>query len=113
MKKTIIFAAIFFLVSNAKAQQIHPGVKGGVNISQLNFDNNTSSDSKTGLHIGALVHIHTSSKSWAIQPELLYSMEGAKRIGNSSIKFNLSYLNIPVLLQYMFDNGFRIEAGPQ
>jgi hypothetical protein len=40
-------------------------------------------------------------------------MEGAKEIGGSSIKFNLNYLNLPVLVQYMFDNGFRLEAGPQ
>ena len=113
MKKTIIYAAIFFLLPGAKAQQVHPGVKGGVNAAQLNFDNNTSSDSKTGIHLGILAHIHTSSKSWAIQPELLYSMEGAKEIGGSSIKFNLNYLNLPVLVQYMFDNGFRLEAGPQ
>jgi hypothetical protein len=25
----------------------------------------------------------------------------------------LDYINVPLLLQYMFDNGFRIEAGPQ
>ena len=113
MKKTTLFAATFFLLLGAKAQQVHPGVKGGVNVSQLNFDNNTPSDSKIGLHLGVLAHIHTSSKSWAIQPELLYSMEGAQEIGNSSLKFNLNYLNIPVLLQYMFDNGFRLEGGPQ
>jgi len=113
MKKTIIFAAIFFLLSVTKAQQVHFGVKGGVSISQLNFDNNTSSDSKTGIHLGALAHIHTSSKSWAVQPELLYSMEGAQKVGGSSVKFNLNYLNIPVLLQYMFENGFRLEGGPQ
>ena len=113
MKKIIIFATTFFLLLGAKAQQVHPGVKGGINVSQLNFDNNTSSDSKIGLHLGVLAHIHTSSKSWAIQPELLYSMEGAQKIGNSSVKFNLNYLNIPVLVQYLFENGFRLEAGPQ
>ena len=97
MKKIIFFVAAFFLLQAAKAQQVHLGVKGGVNVSQLNFDNNTSSDSKIGLHLGVLAHIHTSSKSWAIQPELLYSMEGAQKIGSSSLKFELNYLNIPVL----------------
>jgi hypothetical protein len=113
MKKTIIFGALFFLLSAASAQHVHFGIKGGVNVAQLHFDNNTSSDSKVGLHAGVLVHIHTSSKSWAVQPELLYSMEGAQKIGNSSTKFNLNYLNVPVLVQYLFENGFRLEAGPQ
>src|SRR5688572_18637660 len=113
MKRAIIFATTFFLLIAAKAQQVHPGVKGGLNVAQLNFDNNTSSDSKIGLHVGVLAHIHTSSKSWAVQPELFYSMEGAQKIGSSSLKFELNYLNLPILLQYMFDNGFRLEAGPQ
>jgi hypothetical protein len=25
----------------------------------------------------------------------------------------LGYINVPVLVQYMFGNGFRVEAGPQ
>ena len=28
-------------------------------------------------------------------------------------KYNLDYINVPVLFQYMFDNGFRLQAGPQ
>ncbi len=27
--------------------------------------------------------------------------------------FKLDYINIPLMLQYMFSNGFRLEAGPQ
>jgi hypothetical protein len=113
MKKTAIFVASLFLLFTAKAQQAHFGVKGGVNISQLHFSDNTSSDSKAGLHLGVLAHIHTSSKTWAIQPELFYSMEGAKNVGNSGETYNLNYMNVPVLLQYMFENGFRLEGGPQ
>lgn len=113
MKKTIFFVATFFLLLSATAQEVHPGLKGGINVSQLNFDNNTSSDSKIGLHVGVLAHIHTRSKSWAIQPELLYSMEGAQKVAGSSVKYNLNYLDLPILLQYMFDNGFRLEGGPQ
>ena len=113
MKKTAIFVASLFLLFTAKAQQAHFGLKGGVNVSQLNFNRNISSDNKVGLNLGILAHIHTSSESWAIQPELFYSMEGAKNIGNSGIDYNLNYLNVPVLLQYMFSNGFRLEGGPQ
>lgn len=113
MKKTIIFIALFFLLVNANAQKAHFGVKGGINVSSLHFDDNTSYDSKIGLHAGLLAHIH-ASQTWAIQPEVFYSSEGAKlKAGNSDIKFNLNYINVPVLLQYMFDNGVRLEGGPQ
>ncbi len=113
MKKTAILISLLFLLFNANAQDVHFGVKGGINISQLNFSDNISSDSKVGLHFGILAHIHTSSKTWAIQPELFYSMEGAKDVDNSGVTYNLNYLNLPVLLQYMFENGFRLEGGPQ
>ena len=113
MKKTAIITASLFLLFTAKAQQAHFGLKGGVNISQLNFNNNTTTDSKVGVHAGFLAHIH-ASKTWALQPELLYSLEGAQqKIGNSKVTYNLNYLNVPVLLQYMFSNGFRLEGGPQ
>ena len=112
MKKTTIFAGLFLILFTATAQQAHFGLKGGVNISQLHFNNNTSSDSKAGVNLGILAHIH-ASKTWAVQPELLYSLEGAQKVGNSGINYNLNYLNVPVLLQYMFDNGFRLEGGPQ
>jgi hypothetical protein len=113
MKKTAIFVASLFLLFSAKAQDVHFGIKGGLNVSQLHFEDNSSSDSKVGLHLGILAHIHTTSRSWAIQPELLYSMEGARNVVHVGNNYNLNYLNVPVLLQYLFDNGFRIEGGPQ
>ena len=113
MKKVSIVIVLFFFLLNLKAKKPHFGIKGGVNISDLNFDDNTSTNSKAGVNIGVLAHIHTS-KTWAIQPELFYSQEGASRnVGDSKITYNLNYLNVPVLLQYMFDNGFRLEGGPQ
>ena len=113
MKKTTIFVASLFLLFNVKAQDVHFGVKGGINVSQLHFNDNISSESKVGIHLGVLAHIHTYSKTWAIQPELFYSMEGAKNVDNSGTDYNLNYMNLPVLLQYMFENGFRLEGGPQ
>ncbi|MDQ6902021.1 MAG: PorT family protein [Bacteroidota bacterium] len=113
MKRTAIFVASLFLLFSAKAQGVHFGVKGGINVSQLHFEDNSTSDSKVGVHLGVLAHIHTSSRQWAIQPELLYSLEGAKKVGSAGDTYNLNYLNVPVLVQYLFDNGFRIEGGPQ
>ena len=116
MKKTMKFligliAAIMItgVVSaqhgNAPAGHVTLGVKGGLNFYNINNDNNTSYDQRTGFNFGLLGHIHRDSQ-WAFQPELVYSAQGAKN-------HNLDYLNIPVLIQYMFDNGFRIQAGPQ
>jgi hypothetical protein len=112
MKKTIVLIASVFLFFSSKAQQTHFGIKGGVNISNLHFNDHTTTDSKVGINFGVLAHIH-ASRTWAIQPEVIYSLEGAKANGNNNITYNLNYLNVPVLLQYMFNNGFRLEGGPQ
>lgn len=113
MKKTIIFMAALFFMVNAKAQSAHFGIKGGLNASSLNYNGNSDMQTKIGFNLGLLAHIHTNNEKWAIQPELYYSAEGAKSKANNDISTNLGFLNIPVLAQYMFDNGVRIEAGPQ
>ena len=113
MKKTIFFIATLFFLVNAKAQEAHFGIKAGLNASSLNYNDNSDMQTKIGFNVGFLAHIHTSNKFWAIQPEVYYSNEGAKSKNNNDIRTNLGFINIPVLIQYMFDNGFRLEAGPQ
>ena len=113
MKKTIFFIATLFFMYNANAQTAHFGIKGGLNASSLNSANNSDMQTKIGFNAGLLAHIHSLHSSWAIQPEIYYSDEGAKSKANNNAKVNLGFINVPVLIQYMFDNGFRIEAGPQ
>ena len=114
MKKIIIFTAALFLFAIAKAQDPHFGVKGGLNAGSLNMDG-TSHQTRIGFNAGAFAHIHTSL-NWSIQPEIMYSAEGARIPlvgGNLTAKYRLNYLNFPVLLQYMFNNGLRVEGGAQ
>jgi len=96
-------------VGTVSAQNINIGTKIGLNSYTINTGNNSGYDSRIGIHAGLLGHIHLNSQ-FALQPEIVYSMQGAKN-GNTEIK--LDYLNIPVNVQYMFDNGFRLQAGPQ
>ncbi|MEO7393471.1 MAG: porin family protein, partial [Chitinophagaceae bacterium] len=93
-----------------KAQDTHFGIKAGINSSNIKFNDGSDLDSKTGLHIGGLAHIHIQ-KHFAAQPELVFSMQGGGLGDNNKLKLN--YINLPVLLQYMFDEGFRLETGPQ
>lgn len=88
-------------------------MKGGLNLYNIENDNNAKYDTKTGFHLGMLLHIHVAPH-FAVQPELLYSAQGAKyNTGIGDINLKLEYANIPFMFLYMFDNGFRIEAGPQ
>ncbi|MFO7574237.1 MAG: porin family protein [Bacteroidales bacterium] len=112
---TGLIAAVL-ITSSASAQhsssprgKVNLGVKAGINMYKISSDDNTIYDHITGFHLGLLGHIHLDSQ-WAVQPELVYSSQGAK---SGDTKQKLDYINIPVILQYMFDNGFRLQAGPQ
>ncbi|MEX0986224.1 MAG: porin family protein, partial [Bacteroidales bacterium] len=95
------------------SQHVNLGVKGGLNAYTISGDNSADYEPKIGFNFGLLGHIHFN-KVFAVQPEVVYSVQGPKyKSGGSDIHLNLNYVNIPILLQYMHDNGFRWEAGPQ
>jgi len=116
MKFLIGVIAAVLITSTASAQhssspkgKVNLGIKAGVNLYKISSDDNIVYDQITGFHVGLIGHTHLNSQ-WAVQPELVYSSQGAKTGG---IELKLDYINVPVLLQYMFDNGFRLQAGPQ
>ncbi len=111
MKLKLLLLALCILEISAVAQ-VHPGIKVGGNIADLHGDE-SGAHSKVGLHVGVLAHIHLSDE-FALQPELVYSRQGVKsRVSGNDVSLHLDYLNLPVLIQYMFSNGFRIQTGPQ
>ena len=105
--------AAFFLAAQANAQHINIGIKGGVNAYNIQNDNSATNDPLVGFHLGLLSHIHLA-RQVAFQPEIVLSTQGAKyKAPDAGTKLNLAYINVPLLIQYMFDNGFRLQAGPQ
>jgi Outer membrane protein beta-barrel domain len=105
--------AAILLTGTATAQKVNLGIKAGLNLYNINNDNNVEYDTRTGFNVGLLGHIHLAPQL-ALQPEIVYSSQGAKfSVSNVETNINLGYINVPVLVQYMFDNGFRLQAGPQ
>jgi len=120
MKFLFLLLTAILITGAASAQNINSpkghinfGIKGGANFYNINNDNNVTYDSKIGFNLGILGHIHVA-KHFALQPEIQYSTQGAKYTDdNGNNTYKLNYINVPVLLQYMWDNGFRLQAGPQ
>jgi hypothetical protein len=110
MKKILFLsiATILFTIA-AQAQNTHFGIKAGLNSSNINIINGVDYDSKLGFHAGGLAHIHVN-KHFAVQPEITFSTQGGEY---PSYKLKLNYINVPVLAQYMFNEGFRVQTGPQ
>jgi hypothetical protein len=112
MKKIFCtLSAVVLAACAVTAQQTHFGLKGGVNISGIEIDDGEDYESKKGIHLGGLAHIHIT-RHFALQPELVFSMQGGED-ESENMKLKLNYINIPVLVQYMTNEGFRLQTGPQ
>ena len=116
MKKIVLAAIAVMGFGFANAQDIKFGIKGGINLSTFTGDIEDAS-SKVGFQAGGFAELKLSDK-FSIQPEVLYSLQGAKfkETGDSySYKENInaSYLNVPVLAKYYVIDKLSVEAGPQ
>ena len=107
-----IFVSITVMAQN---QKVKIGVKAGLNISSLAFDENEmNSSSRTGFTAGVMVEIPLA-KNFSLQPELLYSQQGGKtsffdsEVTNSNYKgtLELNYLNIPVEAKSFLPKEFQ------
>jgi len=123
MKKSMLILYTLFLSVTviAQTQKVKLGVKAGLNISNLTYDESElKSSGKTGFTAGVMVEI-PMAKHFSLQPELLYSQQGTKTsfsdadVTNSNYKgtLDLNYLNIPVMLKYFIAEGLSVQAGPQ
>ena len=112
MKKTVFVLAAFLVASAAKAQSTF-GLKFGANIANLQAkveSISVSLDNKIGFHGGAFFTIPAAT-NFSIQPEVVYSLEGAE-FKQTNSKISLHMINLPVMFQYNA-SGFIVEAGPQ
>lgn len=116
MKKSFLtFLGLVAISTTAVAQQeVKFGPKAGVNIS--NLSGMDDSEMKIGFHVGAVAEIKFNEK-FSIQPEILYSAQGAKAstatpLGTIESEIKNDYINIPIMAKYYIVEGFSAELGP-
>lgn len=117
MKKSILIAIILFSITTVlQAQSIRFGIKAGANFANQNGDTPPAFESKesiTSYHAGLVSEIKLFD-SFAIQPELLYSTQGATyKNAVDEFKNELGYLSIPVLAKFYLSKSLSLELGPQ
>jgi hypothetical protein len=107
MKKLILVAIAIFIGTMSFSQELDLGVKAGVNFSQISDIDNLSS--KTGFQAGVFAGIKFTDKI-GIQADVLYSQQGAEFDAG---KFDLNYVNIPIVAKIYIIKGLNLQAGPQ
>ena len=118
LKFIIALTLIFCLsqLSNAQITNAKVGIKGGVNFSNLYTQDVDDNNVLTNFNLGLFAKLPIT-EMFAIQPELNYSGKGSKLTYNNlfakgTAKFNLAYLEVPVLAVINITENFNIHAGP-
>lgn len=120
-KLCISFLLVFMLasvtrVALAQDNSLRVGIKGGLNVSNLYVDDVDDENPKYGFHVGVYTQLFESDV-FAIQPEILFSTKGTRttydELGfEGDAKFNLNYLDIPVLAVFKLGDAAEIHIGP-
>jgi hypothetical protein len=92
------------------------GIKGGVNLSNLIIDEPHDRHTRFGFHVGVYGQLF-ANEGFAIQPEINYSTKGNEVSANFGVidhetKFNLHYIDVPVLAVFKLGDVVEIHAGP-
>src|SRR5690606_26550712 len=101
-----------------KAKPVRFGLKGGLNLSNMNFNKGHSgvnfpleSAWKAGFAFGLIVQVHLSGRLYLIQEYLLSRTRGEYKPFDANYTFD--YISLPVLLHYQVSPKFMVAAGPQ
>jgi hypothetical protein len=93
------------------------GIKGGVNLTNMYVQDVSDENMKVGFNAGFFAKLPVT-KGFSIQPELLYTSKGAKEEYNNFIegrgeyRFNLNYIELPVLAVFNVAKNFNVHVGP-
>jgi hypothetical protein len=124
MKKSIIVISFLLIplfmsyvaCQSQEHEHLQLGVMGGLNICNLNTKDATNSDMIAGFNLGVFSKIPLL-KFVDIQPELYVSTKGASITYNNLIvdgtaRFNLTYLEMPVLCIIKVSHFINLQLGP-
>lgn len=120
MKKKIINTLLLSVVAVVLSSSValsqstrKAGVKGGLNVSNLYIDDIHDEDARYGFNVGFFGEV-ISSDAAALQLELLYSTKGSRAYYdgfNQEVKYNLNYLDLPVLAVIKLGETAEIHLG--
>lgn len=114
MKKIVIAAGFLAGGFIAQGQTLNLGLKGGLNLATLSGVDDGSIQNRAAYHAGIFLNVPVTPQI-SIQPEAVYSSQGAKyTLGSNEVhNLQLNYVNIPVMVQAHVGGGFYAQAGPQ
>ena len=107
--KSVLLALIFVTMTTVTfAQEVSYGVRGGLNISNLDFDPDAtfSNQHRNGFAFGGFVD-YGITENFSAQIEIQYSAEGAK-----ADELRADYIQMPIMARFSLGDKFAIGVGP-
>jgi len=90
------------------------GVKGGINFTNLYVDDVKDENMKLGFNLGLFAKMPVT-RGLSIQPEILYSVKGSTVtygiLSGNEYRFNLNYVELPLLAVINVGKNFNLHAG--
>lgn len=111
----LLVASIQFIGAQEKSN-FKFGVKGGVNFSNLASSDTKEKKTITGVNLGLFAKLPLT-KSFAIQPEIYFTTKGSELtyqnvFVDGTARYELNYIEVPVLLVFNLTNNFNFQLGP-
>lgn len=113
MKKTLLISIVLLAFStNIHAQLVRFGIKAGLNYANLT-GSEIQTDAITSYHAGLVAEVKLT-EGFSVQPELLYSTQGASyKNAGEEFRNELGYLSIPILAKINLNKAISLDLGPQ
>jgi hypothetical protein len=96
----MIAAVMVFAAAPLFAEGMTFGIKAGLNMANLTGDDVKDTSIKIGM-AGGVFMSYEITKIFAVQPEVLFIMKGAKGKADDAtdVKWNINYVEIPILIK--------------
>jgi hypothetical protein len=112
----VFFLAVIQVITAQEKSEYKLGFKGGVNFTNVGTTTGVTNKSLTGVHFGLFAKLPIT-ESFAVQPELYFTTKGGELtyqnvVVDGTAKFNLNYIEVPVLAVFKIFPGFNFQVGP-
>ena len=109
---TLMVLAMIILTPSVSYGQTKFGIRGGLNASNISFDNLPNRGERYGFHLGIFTEVPLVPDFMSLQPELSYSVKGTSyKPASVSQKLNMSYVDLLLPVAFKL-SSIDIQVGP-
>ena len=108
----LMVLAMMILTPSVSQAQTKFGIRGGLNASNISFDNLANRSERYGFHLGIFTEVPLVADFMSIQPELSYSVKGTSyKPASVNQKLNMNYVDLLLPVAFKL-SSIDVQVGP-